>query len=238
MSKLYERLRDDINWVMVITVSVVSIMLSKGKFVALFQHNLVIGIFSIILLLTTIALFFLYLSAVRHELDLLESSFNSDKTKGITGYAFPIGIALGAFFGFLIAYSTNILIYAALAAGYSTVDLIGQSNVIRNVNIFIREGIFRPPTGKKEADILFDYYIKRPLSTKISLTLVSFSAAFVLAGFSRLEGQKYLEYIAYGLVVLTIVIGERAIFIWRRARDRRLAVLKTGNREKGSRLAL
>jgi hypothetical protein len=197
------------------------------QLVTIFNQNKVHGLFCIVLSVTTVILYVLYLRAVRIEIDLIDTAFDTNFVKKASGFVLFEAIALGILFGVLIYESTEIIYYSGIAAIYSTVDLYGQNTVIRNINIFIKESRIRHPFGKQESEILFDYYIKKPLLTKIAITLVMFCLALVLSIIAHFTNNEILTYLAYCIVILTIVIGEIFIHVWRHSRDVRL--LGVGN---------
>lgn len=231
MSRLHEQIKDYVNWCIGITFAVASVVLSKDKILSLLDTDPTLGALSIMLLLVTVTLWFLYLRSVRYEIDLIESAFDADAIKNISGYVLPIGVGLSVVFGFLLSFSTNVMYYTGIAMAYSCFDLYGQATTIRNINIFIKEGLFRVPNGKAESEALFNYYIKRPLLSKISITLVAFCVAFVISVVGQRESNSSLVYAAYGLVMLTILVGEVTIESWRRVRDHEL--LEIRSRAKG-----
>lgn len=229
MSKTYNQLSEYINWAMGLSIAVATFLLSKDVLVDLIQNNLFRGILSIILLLVTIGIFFLYARAVRTELDILDTVFISEnvQTNDFSGNYFLAILAVAAFFGFLIANVTNIAYYSGAAALYSMFDMFGVSLVIRNFNILFRQKDFRnKPLIEKEADVLFDYYVGRPLLTRAAVILIFECIAFVLSIYSIFTGNELGSTIAYFIMIATFVVGEIAIHSWRKARDNGLREIK------------
>ncbi len=238
MSGMKDELKDYINWAVGITFFVSALLFSKDSLLALFSNNPIHAVLSAALLLTTVIWFFLYLRAVRHELELLDSSFDSEQIRKISGYVLPTAVGLSIFFGSLIALSENILVYAGLAALLSSFDLYGQATTIRNVNILIHEKKFKDSIGEEEAKILFAYYIKKPLLSRISIVMVTFCVSFVLASYSKFLNIQYLNYTAYLAVIMVILGSEVVIQKWRNERDEGLFALHDStqnvNAESGS----
>ena len=229
MSRTYDQLSNYINWAMGLSFTVAAFLLSKDELVDLIQNNTFRGILSIVLLLVTMGLFFLYARAVRTELDLLDTVFVSEnvQTNDFSGNFFLAILAVAAFFGFLIANVTNIAYYSGAAALYSMFDMFGVSLVIRNFNILFRQKNFRnKPLIEKEADVLFDYYVGKPLLTKIAVTLIFECIAFVLSIYSIITGSELGSTIAYFLMIATFVIAEITIHSWRKTRDNSLREIK------------
>lgn len=236
MSGIKDELKDYVNWAVGITFFVSALLFSKDDLLALFSVNPFHAALSAVLLLTTVCWFFQYLSAVRHELELLDSSFDSEEIRKISGLVLPTAVGLSVFFGSLVALSQNILAYAGLAALLSSFDLYGQATTIRNVNIFIADRKFNGSVGEEEAQILFDYYIKKPLLSRISIMLVSFCASFTLASYAKFLSNEPLCYVAYVVVILVIIVGETVMRKWRHERDCRLIELHDSiqNEDAGS----
>lgn len=222
MSKIHDRLKDFINLSLCIMIALVTCLFSKDKLIELVRQNSIHGTLTILLLSTTVCLFFLYWKAVRVEIDLIDMAFNTDDVKHTNGFVFIEAIALGVIFAVLIYLSTNILYYSVAVLIYSNIDLYGQANVIRHINIYIKENKIRKPFGEDDVEILSDYYIKRPLLTKISLTLTAFCIALIFSVMAYFEHNILYEDIAYCIVILAIIIGELFIRNWRKSRDKRL----------------
>jgi hypothetical protein len=227
MRGMKDELKDYINWAVGITLFVSALLFSKEKLLALLSTNILQAALSTALLTTTVVWFFLYLKAVRHELELLDTSFDAEQIRKLSGYVLPTAIGLAIFFGCLIALSDNILWYSGLAALLSSFDLYGQAMTIRNVNILITEKKFKGNVGEKQADILFSYYVKKPLLSRNSIVLVSFCFSFVLASYSIFLDNAYLNYAAYASIIIVIIASEIVLQKWRQERDTALFSLQT-----------
>jgi hypothetical protein len=220
MGKIYEQLRDYLNWGIGITVCIAALLLSKDKLVQLYYNQPVTAAFSTALLVTTFVWFFMYVQASRRELDMLDSAFDSDRIERWKGVVLPTVVGLSLLFGCLIAFSTNILIYSALVPLQSVLDLFGQVTINRNLNILVREKQFRGAEGERKGQILFLYYVEKPHLLRVSLILVVFCGAFGLAVTSHFLRQPTYGYISYSAIIAAIVIGEIVIRRWRKERDK------------------
>jgi hypothetical protein len=83
--------------------------------------------------------------------------------------------------------------------------------------------IFRGESGTKEAEILFRYYLGRPVLLRGCVLLVSYTVAFVVAATVR---GRLGSLAPYGITIAAMIAGEVVIQSWRRHRDRELAAVK------------
>ena len=102
MSRIKDELKDYINWAVGITLFVSALLFSKAELLALLSANPVQALLSVALLLTTVIWFFLYLRAVRHELELLDSAFDSKRIRKPLGSVLPVAVGLSILFGAMI----------------------------------------------------------------------------------------------------------------------------------------
>lgn len=234
MSKIHEQYVEYVNWAIGITFSVVAFLLSKEEILELLQTDIIKGIFSIALLLITGMVFILYAKSVRHELDIMDYILDSEKIRvnDLSGNAFLFVILLSISFGFLIAFSTNILYYSVIVIIYTIIDLFGLGVVIRNLTTQFKRNVFRHVTAKKEADILFDYYIGHPLHTRVAMLLVLRCIAFVLSIYTLFTGNMLGDIIAYIIIILTFIVSESVIYFWRKSRDVALRELRDQKKEE------
>ncbi|WP_420645752.1 hypothetical protein [Candidatus Leptofilum sp.] len=235
MSKLREQLADYINYAMAIAFTVAAFLLSKDMLLDLLQQNVIRGALTITLLLVTLAMSFLYLQAVRTELDLLDNVLKSEKMQitEVSGKVYLAIIALSIFIGLLIANVTNIIYYAGIAAIYSIFDMYGQAIVIRNFNIQLHQKNYRTniPLVEQEADVLFDYYVGKPLLVRIAATLSLECAAFALAIYSNNLNIDWGTNVAYAIIITTLITGEILIYSWRKSRDTALQEIREQRKE-------
>lgn len=234
MSRIYEELRSYILLGAAITLGVAAFLLSKGKIAEQYNQDPIKGIFSSVLLAMTAFWFFSWIYAEFKELALLDSAFESEKIKRLSGLIFPIAIALSLIFAALIAFSTNILVYSGVLTLLSVSDLYGQITVNRNFLHLFNNRQFRSKAGEQEAQILFFYYIERPMLARIALMLVFFCGAFILAAMAHFVNNAVYRYASYLVIIITIIVNEIVIYSWRRKRDRALAVIEGAPEQKSA----
>jgi hypothetical protein len=229
MSRLHEVLRDYINWCIGITFALAALLLTRTEIATLYQTEPIRAVLVTILLAETLAWFFSYIYAVRHELDLLDSAFEWDKSKNYFGFILPTGVGLALLFGGLIAFSTNILVYSALVLMLSVFDLYGQSVVIRNIGLHLFDKQFHGKGKDKEEQILCSYYLGKPLLLRLSVILSIFCAVLVLVITARFENypRRAFEYAAHIIIIFTILVGEVVLYRWRKDRDLKLPASAT-----------
>jgi hypothetical protein len=227
MSKAYKRLKEYIQLVLGLSVAIAFALLSRDRFIQLYQSNPPIAALSTALALVTFASMVAYWRAVTDELDLLNDAFDDERLglNHIKGPTLTIGVGLGVMYGIEIAFSTNILLYAAALVVYQLLDIAGQSTVNRNVARMYRTRQFKTQYGEARATVLFDYYLERPLLLRCSgLLFLYFTAlALAIAGFFSTDDR--FSYAAYALIIVSIPAGELVIYSWRQKRDRALEAI-------------
>lgn len=229
MSKTYNQLSDYINWAMGLSFTVAAFLLSKDTLIEVIQNDIFRGVLTILLLAITLAVYFLYARAVQTELDLVDAVFATENVEPgeLSGNYFLAIIAISVFFGAVIGNITNILFYSGAMVLYSMFDLFGVSIVIRNFTIYFGRKEFRDkPLIEKEADVLFDYYVGRPILTRIATILIFNCIAFSFSVHSYITGDELGATIAYFVMIINIVISEIAIFSWRKARNNSLQEIR------------
>ncbi|NVL89682.1 MAG: hypothetical protein HWN69_01630 [Desulfobacterales bacterium] len=226
MSKIYQQLTDYINWCFTITVALALFLLSRQELTKLYKTDSMAALVSAILLIVTVGRFFLYLHAVRKEIDLFDVSFKTERVNRLHGPVLPIGIALSLTFAVLIAYSTNILIYSIVALLFSVFDIYGPATVNRNLGIQILGKQFGDTKSEQGAKILFNYYFVKPILLRVAILLVMGCFALILATCWHFTHDAAYQYSAYLTWIFSIIVGEIAIYRWRAERDEALNSLE------------
>lgn len=228
-SKIHSQYTDYINWAIGIIFAVAAFILSKDILIDTLKSDVAKGILSIILLSVTGILVFLYASAVRTELDLLDEVLDSENIRDteISGGVLLPMLGISVFLGLLIANVTQITYYAGIAAVYSIVDMYGQSLVIRNFMIQVQQKnyLINKPLIEEEVKILFDYYVGRPLLTRIALIFFLECVVIGISIYADFSGFIIWNTVAYIIMILTFVIGEIVMYYWRKPRNLALNAL-------------
>ncbi|MDE3154636.1 MAG: hypothetical protein KGN76_06010 [Acidobacteriota bacterium] len=221
MLNVYGTLKDYIDKVFGLALAIGGVLLAHARLIQLYRADPLKAVFSGLLMLLTFLAFFWYYRAVAGELDMLNRAFDEGLLQDgePRGMTLTIGVALGILFGGLIASSTNILWYTAVIVLLELFDLLGQATVSMNVARMWRRGAFKPDGGADRAEVLFEYYLERPLVVRCAILMFIYFSALILALAGALVGSVYATYAAYVLVIVTIPLGERVIFAWRRARN-------------------
>ncbi len=211
MAEVYERLKEYIGFSAGVTVAVLGLLISKDDFVRMYDSGQTVRLsLSSILLFTTLIWFFSYYRSVRDELSIIIDTFDEMRVRSVArlrGPIFPIGIGLGLGFGGLIAFCAKITIYSALAWGLAMVDLYGSAAVNRNIGVLILSRHFRGEHGEQKAEVLLSYYFERALLLRIAVILTAFASALFLAFSAPNDEDRWHQYAAYLIVIITIVVG-------------------------------
>ncbi len=222
MSSVTGRLKEFINYGLGITIATAFALLSRDDLIASFKSEPIAGGLAIALLATTIVRFFLYIAAVRTEVDFMEWGLDTEKVIALRGPVFPVVIGLSVTFAALIATVTNILWHSIIAVIFALLDMFGPIVINRNIGAVLIERKFRHEDIGGPAYILYRYYFGRPIIMRVAIMLVSAVAACTLAVVWRFTGHALLQYGSYLLIISTIVIGEFVMHRWREQRNREI----------------
>jgi hypothetical protein len=171
---------------------------------------------------TTLAWYFRYMSVSRHELDLLEDAFAADSIPGTRGAVLPVAIMVGLCFAGLIAFSTDPVIYSAVAAVLCFADFWGSTTLGRTLNALYPDRLFKPG-GAEKATILFQYYNLTPHLLRHMLLMLAFLGVLITSILSRTRAIPNVVYAIYPVLILAPWIQEAVLQHWRRPRDEKLA---------------
>ena len=136
--------------------------------------------------------------------------------------AFLRVVVIGGSFGALLPLSFTPLYYAAVAILLELCDIAQGAYVATQVAKVVKYHAFHGARPDRKLEILFDYYLTNPLLARAFTLLVAYFTALILSLASIYYHARQLTGIASALLLLTIVVGEVAITIWRRRRDNRL----------------
>lgn len=200
-------------------------LLSRERIVSLLEQELILGILAITLLIVTVVRFFLYLAAVRNEIDLLDLSFDSEKIVVIRGPVFAIIICLSVAFAVKIATVTNILIYLSTAVIFTVLDMFGSIVLSRNIGMVLIEKPFRGEEINEHAYILYKFFFSRPTVVRVAFMLVAMILSLMLALVGSIKESQPLIYVSYIIAISTIIVGEIVMLHWRNVRDKDIEAL-------------
>jgi hypothetical protein len=221
MSRLYAVFHDYWNLCIGIAVATAALLLSKDKILSIYTTDVVHAVLISLLMLMSVTWLVLYLHATRNEIDLLEVSFTLNYRP--QGAVLPIGIMLAIVFGALIAFASDVIVFASIAIVACLVDAWGQNNVNINMVKLYQKKLY-PPDQAARATIIFDYYLTNPTLFRVTCLVVAFCGALVLGVIWHFTHIAKLMYIAYVVMLTAGLVSEFTLFRWRRARD--FALLK------------
>ena len=207
LTNIKEQFKKLINWCFTVTVAV-----AKDKLVELFNNDLILGSLATILLVVTMARFFIYLYNADKELELINEAFEVGQDFKIKGSTFATPIIISVVFGILISYVTDIIIYSLGALVLSIADLYGQSVVNQNIATLL----FRDNEWSEKQQSLFELYLQKPLLLRGSFYVAVTAITFILAFWANYKSIKLLTYLSYTLIILLFTIGELVIYKWRK----------------------
>jgi hypothetical protein len=222
---LYERLKGFASQGVVMAIFVSSALLSVDRFSRLYQQDRVVAVLATILAIETVAHFSLYWWVVVRELDLLNEAFDEQRVAAAEGSFLSIGLLVAAGFGILMATSTDLAIYAGALGTFQVAAHVGQNTVMMNVARLYRTHVFTGVRGEKMAEILFEYYLEKPLLLPIVGRLTAAGLTLTLAVTGKLTAVPLFSYVGYVLLLAAIPVSETFYATWRRARDKRFKEL-------------
>jgi hypothetical protein len=165
-----------------------------------------------------------WIDATSNEMEMWIDELRNPMTKKqVHGAMVGLAIVLGA----LLALAHNILYVSALMAVYFLVNYWTQWLSNKHFAEALERTRKSPldDTNFKVLDVMEEYWLARPQMARIATMMFFASLAFslALAGWVQQEPERTRFYLAsYGLLFLDILIGEIAIFLWRRDRDNKI----------------
>jgi len=196
------------------TVTIAFFLISKDHIKQLFISDLLQGAIVVLLLLFTIVWFVAYIHATFNELEMLYSC-NIEAPISISNW-FPLFLILViAFcFGVLIAYITDILIYASFAILLIIFNATGFAIIQKSILVS-----FLPPKNINIRKPIIEYYIGRPFLMHQLGMLTGFFIALIVSLIGHYEKMSTLKIVASCIAMMTIIMGESFVFCWRKRRD-------------------
>ena len=177
---------------------------------------------------------YFWLSATEDEMDQLFEWLDPipSITSGEKGAIFGVAVTLCA----LLYSARDPLLFGSVFTLYSVVVLLSTRHVnVRLSKVFAkcREHISREPQDElslpfvaKALGIFEGYYdTNRHLRRHVAILVVS-AVATAVAAYAKARHSDVAAVAAYGLVLLTLIISEGTILMWRVRRNAELTVLK------------
>lgn len=220
-------------WGIGLTVSfaVAALILGWSSFLDLLRRDPKLFFESILLAVTTFALFVMYAVATHSEIDLLKEYLDESSLDRPRHRVYYTIVLLGVFFGLLIALTRYIIPYLILMLLYDLTDLWGGRQVrVAVLRLIDQELRQRKPTEseRKVLDHLHRFYAERPTFERIATVMFVNWIALTLAIVSALAANEWawLRELAFAIAIINIIVAEAVIFRWRRQRDDGIEVLE------------
>jgi len=190
---------------------------------------------SILLLLLTLILIFLWRAACKGELKMLEDNLK-DFVTDVPRVSLPLTIGLAAFLFILVYFSNKIIIYSTFFVGFKLFEIWGLWIRNRNLKKTIRRACEQQKKEKKEEvpqaweiveipqnlETIKEYYLEKP-QVELAVTILFFSfISLLLALLGNLLETSFAHWLAsasYVVMLLNIAINELIYIKWRGKRD-------------------
>lgn len=210
------------------------ITLVTGTFLFLFSINRLTSVFSmenfpvnqlsILLLIETLILIFLWIHATEGELQMYKDYFE-EFVPPIPGYTFAITIFFAIFLGLLGFFSYSIVFYSSIFVCFSLVGILGgriRCSKIKEMLNRARNEASSEDIRRKKWDIIEIYEIEMPhLLRGVAVLFFSF-VSLILGLLGELRSNSstiWLLSAAYSIMFLSIAFAEIGIIKWRHKRD-------------------
>lgn len=195
--------------------------LKVPRFSELLGNDLYHGILAIGLFIMTCLWFGGWIYFDHRELELIDIYITLEprKVRIRTVAPFISMIFIGLFSGILLAISDQVRFYLPLTIFNLFVGAIGYSQVYKNVSV-----IYHSPDRevKGVAELICDYYLKRPFYTLDFAAIAALVVALMMAWYAWLENQVGFMYGSYLITIITIGLHESILWKWRIDRDRKI----------------
>jgi hypothetical protein len=220
MSDLYDRFKDYVNYGVGIAVALSSFLLSRDRLENQLLSGSISGVLSVCVLGLSVVWMLLFMRATRDEPEMLKSEGILDRvdakklTRVVEGEAFVVMAVLSLGFGGLIASVTYPVTYCIIAVGIQITDCLGLAAIQRT--------LFEVYQDNKDLNpAIYTYYLYKPHFVLRVAKLTGFMSALSFAVAAHYSGRVIPSIISLSLIIMTIVIAELVLLIWRRWLDAR-----------------
>ena len=210
-------------------IPVVKLLSSFSEYEQMFELDKLHFFESVGLGLITCGLLLQYWWNSSYELDMLTDYLEEEVTLRIKIKTYCVIIFLAIFFGILISFSHKILIYCMGIIIYSLLDVWGTWQLGKTIEPLIKKRSEKSNgEERKTIETIYDYFFKNPYVQRILTIMFVNWIAFTLALIARYEKSlsRTLEFSAYVIVGLNIIVSELIITKWRRKRNVNLRKLE------------
>lgn len=208
-----------------ITLGVVFACKSFPAILELFKSNLLEGVLQVLVLISIICWFLIYLFTARSELEIINTYVRSSTPDSVKYSEFFMIAALAIGYGVLLCSINQLLLLTITIAGLQAIDLLADSMVLNKVVNSYQKDIASGECSS-EKQIIYDYYLHHQAVRKDFFMFLAFSCSFVIAFWHHYELEPLLKYVSMSIIPLAILFGELTHYHWRQKRDVKLSKLK------------
>ena len=212
--------------------------------IALTDSNAVSGWASVILVIVTVVILFFWIWSPRRDIELLEEWFAHRSNVRNPQFEWVTGLGLATLFASLLWFASQPIIYSPIFIMYCTFYFLG----VRHFHKYVKDALAQRKkalkTNIKEENkelieiheralqVLEKYYLKNRHLMRIGTMAVFGVIAFSVALLGRaLDFKVWGDISATLIVVVTFIVSEVYIIIWRRERDKKITPLETRRNE-------
>jgi len=196
---------------------------------------------SVCLLVVTTIIVFLWIWSPRRNLDLIKEWFAHHSNYRNPQFEWISGLGTVVLFSMLLWFTSSPLIYSIIYVVYCFVYYLG----IRRFNMYIRDSLQQRRSlieGENKVeneinetlnkihlhalDVLELYFLQRPHLRRIALMAVFGAVSLITAITGNLLGFGLANIVSSLVLVLTLIVAEIYIIIWRSKRDGEIIVLQ------------
>jgi len=177
-------------------------------------------------------------TAVKNEKKLIADTYtkmNIRKRVGsIIGYRLIPYIGVGATLTFLLLafFIDNLPMYCVFMIMLNMIDIWGNNTVRTNMTEDFWKKKFAPPEGDphrayvvRRAEVLEEYWIKKPQLQRIGLMMICASSALIVSFSEQVAGVYVPVTLPYLIVITCILVNGHVMRSWRKVRDDALRVI-------------
>jgi len=193
-------------------------VLKIPKLYELVQTNLVEGILSISLFVVTCGWLGGWIYFDHQEIQYVEEYYDTKSVK-IKTEPFLSALFIGLFSGLLFGLTDQPRFYILAAMGNWVLGMFGYKTVRKTLHAaFGKDERYQQGVRK----IINDYYLKSPFYWLDTIALIVIAVGLGLAWYSFFAQKPFFHYLSYGIAIVTVLVHEGILWIWRIRRDRKI----------------
>jgi hypothetical protein len=218
MDKIYSTL--DKYWAIgiAVTLGCASVLLSRDAILQQMKRGPLYAITVIAVLVATLFMFLIYMHASRDELDLAKSYKYVEHIRPPQAAEIIVIFAVALLFGGLIAFVTNLLIYASIMLCFRIADLVALHMVRRGV----RHAKEMKQVSSAPLFVMANYYLSKPHVILHVTRLLGCVVALLLAVEANKKHSSMLDESGWAAIISVSLLSEFVLYRWRQERKEKL----------------